>query len=60
MKLRDFLKLYEMDTKITIYDSVDRKVFCGNVFGAKICDYKHYKVFSFGFYDGTLCVRVGK
>lgn len=58
MELRDFLNLYGGHTKVCVNDDNLRRVFIGNIFAAKICDYKHCEVVSFGFYDNELGVRV--
>lgn len=58
MELRDFLNLYDGHGKICVNDNNLRRVFIGNIFAAKICDYKNCEVVSFGFYDNELCVRV--
>lgn len=47
MKLRDFLDLYNGNAKVYVINDKAKTVFAGNVFGAKICDYKHNKVASF-------------
>lgn len=39
MKLNDFLNLYDGHGKICVNDNNLRRVFIGNIFEAKICDY---------------------
>ena len=58
MKLRDFLNLYDGNIKVIVNNNNLKRIFAGNIFGARISDYKHCEVISFGFYDNELCVRV--
>lgn len=58
MKLRNFLNLYNGNIKVIVNNNNLKRVFAGNIFGARISDYKHCEVISFGFYDNELCARV--
>lgn len=60
MSVRDFLMLYVGNTMVHIYDRTGRIKFTGTIFGARISDYKYYKVDRFEFNNNELFIKVNE
>lgn len=58
MKLKDLLVLYDGSGTICINDDNLNCICKGNIWNAKLYDFEHCEVVTFGFYDNELCVRV--
>ena len=60
MDVRDFLMLHAGNIIVHICNQTGRIKFTGTIFGARISDYKHYKVDRFEFNNDELFIKINE